>query len=166
MASRTDGALFIASPSFSEPHGEIEGSREDESPQWRPIYQDGVTVRFGPAGDDFAGPSTPWTFPRVAYLQHANDPVVWWSPSLILEKPDWLAEAPGPNRSAVMHWIPVVTFLQVTVDQFFGTSVPDLQGHNYGGTMVSAWDAVVPADGWTDADLDRLQQLIDSQSDN
>ena len=166
ISSRTDGALFLGSPSFSQPHGEIEAERDDESPQWRPVYRDGVTIRFAPSGAELGGSDTTWTFPRVAYLQHANDPVVWWSPSLILQKPDWLAEEPGPNRSPVMHWIPVVTFLQVTVDQFFGTSVPDLQGHNYGGTMVSAWDAVVPADGWSDADLDRLQQLIDSQSDN
>ncbi len=166
ISSRTDGALFIGSPSFSEPHGEIEKARDADSPQWRPVYKEGVTVRFGASGDEFAGPSTPWTNPRVAYLQHANDPVVWWDPELILERPDWLAETPGPDRSPDMHWIPVVTFLQVTVDQFFGTSVPDLQGHNYGGTMVSAWQAIVPADGWTDADLDRLQQLIDSQSDS
>lgn len=165
MAARTDGALFLGSPSFSEPHGDIESERDAGSPQWRPIYDDGATVRFGPAGDALE-PTTSWAFPRVAYLQHANDPVVWWSPALLLEEPDWLSEAPGPHRSDDMHWIPVVTFLQVTVDQFFGTSVPDLQGHNYGGTMVSAWQAVLPADGWTDADLDRLQQLIDSQPDD
>jgi len=36
----------------------------------------------GPA--DLARPSTQWRRPRVAYLQHASDPVVWWSPDLIL----------------------------------------------------------------------------------
>jgi uncharacterized membrane protein len=166
MASRTDGALWLGSPSFSEPHGDIESHRDPGSPQWRPLYQDGETVRFGGAGDAFAGPVSGWTFPRVAYLQHANDPVVWWDPELILERPDWLAEPPGPDRSPEMRWIPVVTFLQVTVDQFFGTSVPDLQGHNYGGTMVDAWQSVVPAEGWTPAELDDLQQLIDSQPDD
>ena len=171
MAARTDGALFLGSPSFSEPHGDIEKGREAGSPQWRPIYEDGVTVRFGGAANEFAGPSgvgsdTGWENPRVAYLQHANDPVVWWDPELILERPDWLAEAPGPDRTPDMHWIPFVTFLQVTVDQFFGTSVPDLQGHNYGGTMVNAWQAVVPAPGWTTSELDDLQKLIDSQSDD
>jgi uncharacterized membrane protein len=165
MASRTDGALWLGSPSFSEPHGQIEADRDEGSPQWRPIYQDGQTVRFGPSADAFAGPASGWPQPRVAYLQHANDPVVWWDPHLILERPDWLVEPPGPNRSDEMRWIPFVTFLQVTVDQFFGTSVPDLQGHNYGGTMVDAWQAVVPADGWTSTELDNLQQLIDSQPD-
>lgn len=166
MAARTDGALWLGSPSFSEPHGDIEVSRDPGSPQWRPVYRDGATVRFGAAGDEFAGPSTPWGNPRVAYLQHANDPVVWWDPELLLERPDWLEEAPGPDRSPAMHWIPFVTFVQVTVDQFFGTSVPDLQGHNYGGTMVNAWQAVVPADGWTTSELDRLQTLINRQADD
>jgi uncharacterized membrane protein len=167
MAARTDGALWLGSPSFSQPHGQIEADRDADSPQWRPIYQGGETVRFGAVASDFVGaPGVDWSFPRVAYLQHANDPVVWWDPELLLERPDWLEEAPGPDRSPSMRWIPVVTFLQVTVDQFFGTSVPDLQGHNYGGTMVDAWQAVVPADGWTAADLDSLQDLIDSQPDD
>jgi uncharacterized membrane protein len=124
-------------------------------------------VRFGAVASDFVGaPGTEWTFPRVGYLQHANDPVVWWDPELMLERPDWLAEPPGPDRSPSMRWIPFVTFLQVTVDQFFGTSVPDLQGHNYGGTMVDAWQAVVPAAGWTSDELDRLQATIDDQPDD
>ncbi len=166
MAARTDGALWLGSPSFSEPHGQIESDRDAGSPQWQPIYGDGVTVRFAPSGTDFTSPSGAWTYPRVAYVQHANDPVVWWSPALLFEKPDWLAETPGPDRTPDMHWIPVVTFLQVTVDQFFGTSVPDLQGHNYGGQMVSAWQSVVPAPGWTSTQLDDLQKLIDSQPDD
>ncbi|HEX5018456.1 MAG TPA: alpha/beta-hydrolase family protein [Actinomycetes bacterium] len=166
MASRTDGALWLGSPSFSEPHGEIEAERDSGSPQWRPVYEDGRTVRFGPSATEFAGPTDGWALPRVAYLQHANDPVVWWDPELLLERPDWLAEPPGPDRSPEMRWIPVVTFLQVTVDQFFGTSVPDLQGHNYGGTMVDAWQSVIPAEGWTTTELDNLQKLIDSQPDD
>ncbi len=167
MAARTDGALWLGSPSFSEPHGQIESDRDPGSPQWRPVYRDGETVRFGAISADFVGASsTEWTFPRVAYLQHANDPVVWWDPALLLERPDWLDEPPGTDRSPAMRWIPVVTFLQVTVDQFFGTSVPDLQGHNYGGTMVDAWQAVVPADGWTEADLVALQKKIDDEPDD
>ena len=167
MAARTNGALWLGSPSFSEPHGDIESGRDAGSPQWRPIYDKGETVRFGAIASDFVGdPATDWTHPRVAYLQHANDPVVWWDPHLLLERPDWLDETPGPDRSPSMRWIPVVTFLQVTVDQFFGTSVPDLQGHNYGGTMVDAWQAVVPADGWSESDLDALQKTIDSQPDD
>lgn len=166
IAARTDGALFLGSPSFSEPHAEIEADRDPGSPQWRPVYQGGQLVRFGPTTGDLAPPASPWGFPRIVFLQHANDPVVWWDPELILERPDWLAEPPGPDRSSQMVWIPGVTFVQVTIDQFFGTSVPDLQGHNYEGTMVGAWQTVVPARGWTVAQLAELEQLIEALPHN
>lgn len=166
IAARTDGALFLGSPSFSEPHGQLEVDRDPGSPQWRPVYQGGQLVRFGPSTDDLAGAGAPWRFPRVVYLQHANDPVVWWDPELILERPDWLEEPPGPDRSPDMVWIPGVTFVQVTIDQFFGTSVPDLQGHNYEGTMVGAWQTVVPASGWSPDELAELEQIVDGLPHN
>lgn len=166
IAARTDGALFLGSPSFSEPHGEIEAGRDPGSPQWRPVYQGGQLVRFGPTTDDLAPPASSWGFPRIVFLQHANDPVVWWDPELLLERPDWLAEPPGPDRSSQMVWIPGVTFVQVTIDQFFGTSVPDLQGHNYEGTMVGAWQTVVPARGWTVAQLAELERLVEALPHN
>jgi uncharacterized membrane protein len=166
MAARTDGALFLGSPSFSEPHGQLEADRDPGSPQWRPIYQGGQVVRFGPSTEELAGAGAPWRFPRVVYLQHANDPVVWWDPELILERPDWLEEAPGPDRSPDMVWIPGVTFVQVTIDQFFGTSVPDLQGHNYEGAMVGAWQTVVPAPGWSPTELGELEQIVDGLPHN
>ena len=161
ITARTDGAVFAGSPDFSQPWGLIEDGRDPGSPQWQPVYRGGRSVRFAATPDDFAKPAGAWDEPRVAYLQHANDPVVWWSPSLILRRPDWLTEPPGPGRSPQMHWIPVVTFLQVTVDQFFGTSVPEGQGHNYGSAMVGAWQAVVPAAGWDATSLARLEHLID-----
>lgn len=51
--------------------------------------------------------------------------------------------------------------MQVTVDQFRGTSVPNGHGHNYGNMMVSAWAQVVRPPGWTDRDTTRLQRMID-----
>ena len=50
------------------------------------------------------------------YLQHASDPVVWWSPDLLLARPDWLVEPRGDDVSPAMGWYPVVTFWQVTID--------------------------------------------------
>jgi uncharacterized membrane protein len=65
-----------------------------------------------------------------------------------------------------MVWFPGVTFVQVTIDQFFGTSVPDLQGHNYEGTMVGAWQTVVPAPGWSPTELGELEQIVDGLPHN
>ena len=38
---------------------------------------------------------SPGTAPRVLYLQHPSDPIVWWTPRLLLTEPDWLREPPG-----------------------------------------------------------------------
>jgi uncharacterized membrane protein len=59
-----------------------------------------------------------------------------------------------------MRWYPVLTFLQVTVDQFVGVDVPNGQGHNYGTTMPAAWAEVTQPPGWTAADTARLTTKI------
>jgi uncharacterized membrane protein len=54
----------------------------------------------------------------------------------------------------------------VTADQFFGTSVPQGHGHNYGPTIVYAWENVVPPPGWTAAQSTKLQTMIDAKASN
>ncbi len=162
LVARTQGAVFSGSPNFSQPWGAIEDGRDAGSPQWRPVYEGGRLIRFAGAPADLAEPAGAWGSPRVAYLQHANDPVVWWSPALIAEEPDWLKEPPGPGRTPTMRYYPVLTFLQVTVDQFVGVNVPNGQGHNYGTAMPAAWAAVSQPPGWTDADTARLEALIEA----
>jgi uncharacterized membrane protein len=160
ITARTNGAVFVGSPNFSQPWGQIARDRDPGSPQWRPVYRAGASIRFAGAPADLASPSGPWTAPRTAYLQHANDPVVWWSPQLLIEPPDWLLEPPGTGRTPTMRWYPVLTFLQVTVDQFVGVDVPNGQGHNYATSMPATWAAVTSPPGWTDADTTRLTTLI------
>ena len=43
---------------------------------------------------------------RVLYLQHASDPITWWSPDLLLTRPDWLEEPRGRDVLGAMRWIP------------------------------------------------------------
>ncbi|MGD9956209.1 MAG: alpha/beta hydrolase [Candidatus Nanopelagicales bacterium] len=160
IAAQSDGAVFVGSPNFSQPWGAISAAREPGSPQWQPVYQDGATVRFAGVAADMAEPAGAWGDPKVLYVQHANDSVVWWSPALLAQEPDWLKEPPGPGRSPEMRWYPVITFLQVTVDQFMGVAVPQGQGHNYGDSMAEFWATVSQPPGWTDADSARLTELI------
>ena len=87
-------------------------------------------------------PPTPWYPPRVLYLQHASDPIVWWSPDLLLARPDWLVEPRGDDVSPAMGWYPVVTFWQVTADLTHSQSVPDGHGHNYNNLILDGWAAV------------------------
>jgi uncharacterized membrane protein len=160
LAARTQGAVFVGSPNFSQPWGQISLEREPGSPQWKPIYQQGKLVRFAGTPADLAQPAGPYGPPRIAYVQHANDPVVWWSPALLIQEPDWLAEPPGPGRTPTMRWYPILTFLQVTVDQFVGVNVPDGQGHNYGGAMPAVFAEVTSPPGWSAAKTEELTQKI------
>ena len=162
LRSRTDGGYFAGTPSDSQPWRSIEDGRDAGSPEWLPIYERGATVRFAAAPKDFARPAAPWDQPRVLYLQHGSDPVVWWSPSLLPSAPDWLKEPRAPDVSPDMTWLPLVTFLQVTVDQFYGTTVPNGFGHNYGNMSVEAWSAVAPPPGWTAQRAQDLQTAIDA----
>ncbi len=161
LTALTDGALLVGTPNFAEPWQSLTNSREAGSPQWQPVVREGRHIRFAAVPADLERPTTPWEDPRVVYLQHANDPVVWWSWDLIAQRPDWLAEPRGAGVSDATVWIPGITFLQVTVDQFFGVDVPDGQGHNYPGAIVGAWAAVTQPPGWTPADTDALQARID-----
>ncbi|AXY49714.1 hypothetical protein YT1_0257 [Rhodococcus ruber] len=87
-----------------------------------PTYAGGLVVRFAATRQDLAGSDTdalhtatgPWTPPRMLYLQHSSDPLVWWDPALVISRPDWLSETPGSDRSPAMRWHPFVTFGQVT----------------------------------------------------
>jgi uncharacterized membrane protein len=161
IRDRTDGAFFAGTPNFSQPWRTIEDARAPTSPEWLPIYEKGATVRFAAAPKYFARPESSWNDPRVLFLQHGSDPVVWWSPSLFVKQPDWLKEPRAPDVSPQTTWFPVVTFLQVTVDQFYGTTVPNGYGHNYGNMSVAAWSAVAPPPGWTAQRALELQASID-----
>lgn len=158
----TDGALFMGTPSDTGLWMNVTANRDPGSPEWQPTYKGGQTVRFAATNDDITKNSEQWQKPRVLYMQHASDPVVWFSFSLPLHEPDWLKETRGPDVSPRTHWYPFVTFFQVTVDQFFGVNVPNGHGHNYGNTIANAWAAVAPPSDWSQAKTDSLQTIINT----
>lgn len=164
MRRSLDGALFMGTPNDTELWRTITANRQPGSPEWQPIYQQGAAVRFAATNSNVTADQSTWHAPRILYMQHASDPVVWFSFSLPFHEPDWLKEPRGPDVSPRTHWYPIVTFFQVAVDQFFGTTVPNGHGHNYGNTIVSSWQAVAQPAGWTADDSTRLQKLIDSYS--
>ena len=59
-----------------------------------------------------------------------------------------------------MRWYPILTFLQVTVDQFVGVDVPDGQGHNYAGAMPASSPPSRSRPGWTAAKTAELTELV------
>jgi uncharacterized membrane protein len=136
--------------------------RESGSPEWLPVYDEGQTVRFADEPPDLDRPAGPWDDPRVVYLQNASDPIVWWTPRLVLNHPDWLRGERGPDVSPDMFWIPFVSFWQVTAGLVFSTGVPDGHGHHYVSDYADGWAGVVQPAGWTDDDTERLRQLLGS----
>jgi uncharacterized membrane protein len=160
VENRTDGVLWAGPPNFNELWRGLVADREPGSPEWLPVYEDGRTVRFADEAPDLGAPPGPWDDPRVVYLQNASDPIVWWSPRLLLDRPDWLEGERGPDVSGSTVWLPFVTFWQVTADLVFSTGVPDGHGHTYRADYVDGWAEVAQPPGWTDADTVRLRQLI------
>ncbi|WP_370617905.1 alpha/beta hydrolase [Mumia sp. Pv 4-285] len=161
LANRTSGALFVGPPSFNPLWGRFVRDRETGTPEVLPQYADGARVRFARRASDPIPPrGQPWDGPRILYLQHASDPIVWWNQSLLLTRPDWLAEDRGPDVLGTVRWIPLVTFWQVTADMALGTKVPAGYGHVYAGEHVDAWATILRTPGWTPEESRRLRTLV------
>ena len=155
-----DGALFTGTPNETAFWRQVTKNRDPGSPEWQPTYKKGETVRFVSSKQDIRSAKKTADKTRILYVQHANDPVVWFSFDLLFKKPDWLNE---PRATVVSHqtrWYPVVTFLQIGLDQAIAASAPIGQGHYYNDTTAYAWASVVPPDGWDENDSGALQKYI------
>lgn len=161
LRNRTAGTLFAGPPNFNTLFREFSDHRDAGSPEAQPVYKNGRTVRFASDASSAIPPTgQPWEGTRVLYLMHPSDPIVWWSPHLILREPDWIGAAPGRDVLESMVWIPFVTFWQITADLPFSTGVPGGHGHKYTTEQVDGWYAVMRPPGLTTADLDNLKQVI------
>lgn len=156
MANRLSGALFSGPPVFNPLYRTFLDRRDEGSPEIEPVFRGGETVRFSldPSAGEAPG-DAPWDGARVLYLQHASDPVTWWSPRLIWNRPDWLEEPRGPDVDGAMTWIPFVTFMQTTADLALGFGTPPGTGHIFSGQHAYGWDQVLRTD-WPE---DRLAEL-------
>lgn len=163
MAARTDGALWVGTPGFTGLWNDLASHRDAGSPQIQPVLDGGRTVRWsatpGDASNLFDVPGE-WKDPRIVYLQHPSDGVTWWNPDLVLERPDWLAEPRGAAVVPAMEWIPVVTFLQVTVDLMVAANVPPGYGHSYHLEYVDGVAAVTAPVRWTETDRALVREVM------
>ncbi len=160
LANRTDGALFVGPPNAGNVWSDFVANRDDGSPMWQPTYQQGEVIRFADYPSDLNKPTGTWDGTRVVYFQHASDPVVWWSPNLILRKPDWLKEARGHDVIAGTRWYPFVTFWQVVVDLPLAYGVPEGHGHKYGEKVIDGWVNVLNPAVWSSDDTARLREIL------
>ncbi|MFC6094347.1 alpha/beta hydrolase [Saccharothrix lopnurensis] len=163
MTTRTSGALWTGTPNSTRVWEDLTAERDPGTPQRLPVVDSGAAVRFADDPGDL-DLSAPWGGSRVVYLQHATDPVVWWSPQLLTRRPDWLAEPRAPDVSPQMTWLPAITFWQLTMDLVFAADVPPGQGHHYGPVeTVEAWVHVLDPPGWTAADTERYRELVEGR---
>ncbi len=153
----TDGAMWQGPPNFSPLWRTYTAARDKGSPQVQPVFDQGRHLRWAnqPSALNL---SARWDRPRVVFLQNASDPVVWWSPSTLIIRPDWLAEPRGPGVLPWVPWLPVITFAGLTADMIDSQGVPAGHGHVYGTDPVHAWAAILQPPGWTDEDTARLAQ--------
>ncbi|MGB0437642.1 MAG: alpha/beta hydrolase [Mycobacterium sp.] len=155
--------LWVGPPNASPLWHGLTVRRDPHTPEVQPRYDNGRTVRFSQGNDAAqiaADTAAPWDGTRVLFLQHASDPIVWWSPDLLFTRPDWLAEPPGKDRTASMRWYPIITFWQVAADMTNSASVPAGHGHNYGDFILDGWVGVAAPPGWTPADTERIRVAL------
>ncbi|WP_196942873.1 alpha/beta hydrolase [Streptomyces sclerotialus] len=161
LRNRTSGTMFTGPPHFNTLFREFSDHRDAGSPEEQPVYKDGRTVRF--TNDPAAAippADRPWEGSRVLYLMHPSDPIVRWTPHLVLDKPDWIGRSAGDDVLPDMVWIPFVTFWQVTADLPFSTDVPAGHGHTYTTEYVDGWHTVMRPAGITAEDVRELKKVI------
>lgn len=127
-------------------------------PAWQPVIGDGTITRVLVSASDPAGLASKEP-PTIVLVAHANDPVVYWSPSLLLRKPDWLESPLGPGVMPQMRWIPIITFLQTGMDLVSGGEPPEV-GHNYSANMAGAVALAVDPPDWSPAKTQALQAAL------
>lgn len=153
------GAVWSGPPFPSRTWSAITRARNPNSPAWLPRFRDGSLIRFTARENALDLPSAEWGPVRAVYIQHASDPMVFFSPDLLFKRPDWLIGARGPDVSPYLQWVPIVSFLQIGFDLPMATSVPIGYGHNYApAAYIDAWVEVTDPEGWTAADTERLKR--------
>lgn len=161
--------LWVGPPNASPLWRGLTVRRDPGTPEVRPRYDNGRTVRFSEAADaeEIARDAAePWEGTRVLFMQHPSDPIVWWSTDLLFSQPDWLVEPPGGDRTASMRWYPIITFWQVAADMTNASSVPAGHGHNYGEWVLDGWAAVAPPPDWTPEDTERIRIALQKSAGN
>lgn len=161
-----DGALMVGPPFFNPLWNRFVADRDAPSTPALPVYEGGRTVRFTDEATALSRPAGDWGETRIAYLQHATDPVVFFTPDLLFDEPDWLVEGQrGSGLSEDFVWVPFVTVWQVLTDMAAGESVPDGYGHRYSAEAhADAWVAVLEPDGWGPAATAHLSQHLERLS--
>jgi len=159
-----DGALMVGPTFVNDLHARLTAGRDPGTPSWMPIYENGRTVRFTSEQNGLDRGTAAWGPTRIVYLQHASDPIVFFSPSMAFRPPDWLDGHRGPDVSPQMQWFPMVTMWQVLLDLPGAGSVPMGYGHLYSARAnLESWIAVTQPPHWDHAKTDSLAAILEAR---
>lgn len=159
LADPFNGALWVGPPFATPGWRRVTDERNPGSPEWLPTFGDGSVVRFTNQENHLDIPGAHWGPLRIVYLQYASDPVTFFSTSALWRKPDWMNAPVGPDVSPELRWYPVVTSLQLMLDNAIGLMVPIGHGHYYAPQhYIDAWAGLTDPPGWTPEAIDRLKQ--------
>ncbi|MCC5941903.1 MAG: alpha/beta-hydrolase family protein [Balneolaceae bacterium] len=155
-----NGALWVGPPFRKETWRTFTERRDPDSPAWLPTFRDGSVVRFANQNGGLEKPGSEWGGFRIAYLQYASDPIVFFDSRSYWREPAWMREPRGPDVSADLRWYPVVTMVQLAVDMVSGTE-PRGFGHDYAAEhYFDSWLALTEPEGWSNEQLERLRQFF------
>lgn len=161
LEDSVQGGVMAGPPFASTIWPILTKSRNPGSPYWLPTFRDGSLIRFTAHANALNLPGTEWGSVRFVYVQHASDPMVFFSPKLLFEKPQWLIGERGPDVSPYLTWYPIVTFLQLAFDLPSSASVPAGFAHHYSAAgYIDAWIAVTTPDGWDKDAIARLKSIF------
>lgn len=156
LTNQVDYALWLGTPEFTTLRRQAERDRLPGSRQLLPVLSAHPDVVFTETGDGVnVGDS-------VVYLQNADDPIVWWSPRLIISRPDWMKERRSPQINPQMSWTPFTTFFQISTDMIASNSFDEGIGHIYGSAPLTVWTDLIRPPGWDEDKIERLRDRMDA----
>ncbi len=160
LADPFPGVLWSGPPFRTEAWSRVVSARDPDSPAWLPRYRDGRVVRFMNQDGGLDAFDGPWGPLRIAYLQHASDPITFFSVDSFFQPPEWLREPRGPDVSPGLRWYPIVTMLQLAADMLVGDSPPGF-GHTFAvEDYLEAWLHLAEPPGWSRGELARLREHL------
>ncbi|AHK78008.1 membrane protein [Ectothiorhodospira haloalkaliphila] len=154
------GALWSGPPFRSETWRKATRERDPGTSAWLPSFRDGDVVRFMNQHQGLDRYDGEWGAFRIAYLQHASDPITFFDPESFYREPEWIREPRGPDVSPDLRWYPIVTMLQLAADMAAG-STPAGFGHTFAANdYIDAWRVLTEPEGWSESDIERLRALF------
>ncbi len=160
MKHKVTGVVMVGPTFFNKIREELIDSRDESSPVWLPIIDEGKNFRFAKEPADLKIPTGEWQDKRIVYLANSSDPVGWFNIRTLYSRPEFLNDPRGPDVSPSMHWIPVVTFWQQLLDLQFASGAPAGHGHRYGLNVVDGWAGVINTAGWSDQKTEKLRERL------